>query len=422
MCSDDCVHTNNEICKKGVRRIKVIGVAFYKLKMMLSDKLLFAAMILIPILIMVTAGYTLKNEKLDTIPVAVVDEDESAYSSLLMERLSKKEGLSLNTVDHETAQELLEDSQVEQVFIINKGFEESVKKGDSVGLIELISSSSSYSAGYTSEVVAGETIRMVTADMASNNVTQQYESLGIEKGSGFRDEVYAFADSLWEPEPLMTIDYKELKSGIVESVSQAVPSTSSTASAGLIVAFIMFYMLFAGGWLIEERLNGTIKRLAVGRGAVAASFFGSVLALFAAGMLQIFIFSLVLRLFFGIVLFQAVSSYLVLASYLLAVIAISMLLSSALKTQAQLQAGAPVLALLTGFAGGCFWNFIELPERVEYLSLLTPQGWALKALNSLITDPAAFSAAVMPLLVLLATSLILLPASYIIISMQLRRG
>lgn len=273
MCSDDCVHTNNEICKKGVRRIKVIGVAFYKLKMMLSDKLLFAAMILIPILIMVTAGYTLKNEKLDTIPVAVVDEDESAYSSLLMERLSKKEGLSLNTVDHETAQELLEDSQVEQVFIINKGFEESVKKGDSVGLIELISSSSSYSAGYTSEVVAGETIRMVTADMASNNVTQQYESLGIEKGSGFRDEVYAFADSLWEPEPLMTIDYKELKSGIVESVSQAVPSTSSTASAGLIVAFIMFYMLFAGGWLIEERLNGTIKRLAVGRGAVAASFF-----------------------------------------------------------------------------------------------------------------------------------------------------
>lgn len=397
-------------------------MAFYKLKMMLSDKLLFAAMILIPLLIMVTAGYVLKNEKLDTIPVAVVDEDESAYSSLLLERLSRKEGLSLNTVDRKGARGLLEDSSVEQVFIINKGFEKSVKKGESDGLIEIISSSSSYSAGYTAELVAGETIRMVTADMASNNVVQHYESLGMEKGSGFRDEVYAFADALWEPEPLMTIDYEELRGGVVEEVSRAVPSTSSAASAGLIVAFIMFYMLFAGGWLIEERLNGTIRRLAVGGGAVAASFLGSVLALFTAGALQIFIFAAVLRLFFGITLFAGTLSYLVLFAYLLAVIAISMLLSSVLKTQAQLQAGAPVLALLTGFAGGCFWNFIELPGRVEYLSLFTPQGWALKALNSLIADPAALSMAMIPLLILLTISLILLPLSYMIINMQLRRG
>ncbi len=422
MYSYGCVHTDNEVCEKGVRLIKVIGVAFYKLKMMLSDKLLFAAMILIPIMIMVTAGFTLKNEKLDTIPIAVVDDDESAYSSLLLERLSKKEGLSMTTTDRKGARVLLEDSEVEQVFIIGKGFGESVKKGESDGLIEVTSSSSSYSAGYTAEVVAGETIRMVTADMASNNVIQLYASLGIEKGSGFRDEVYAFADALWEPEPLMTIDYRELKAGVVGRVSRAVPSTSTAASAGLIVAFIMFYMLFAGGWLIEERLNGTIKRLAVGSGAVAASFFGSILSLFAAGALQIFIFSAVLRLFFDITLFAGALSYLVLFAYLLAVIAISMFLSSVLKTQAQLQAGAPVLALLTGFAGGCFWNFIELPERVEYLSLFTPQGWALKALNSLISDPASLSSTMMPLLALLAISLILLPASYIIINMQFRRG
>ncbi len=390
--------------------------------MILGDKLLFAAMILIPIMIMVAAGYTLKNEKLDTIPVAVVDEDGSAYSSLLLERLSKKEGLSLTAVDRKSARDLLEDSEVEQVFIIGRGFEKSIKKGESDGLIEIVSSSSSYSAAYTAEVVAGEAIRMVTADMASNNVVQQYERLGIEVGSGFRNEVYAYADGLWEPEPLMTIDYREMKAGVVETASQAVPSVSPAASAGLITAFIMFYMLFTGEWLIEERLNGTIKRLAIGKGALAASFLGGILALFSVGMLQVFIFSAVLRLFFGIALFRGMLSYLVLFAYLLAVIAISMFMSSVLETQAQLQAGAPVLALLTGFVGGCFWNFIELPERVEYLSLFTPQGWALKALNSLIADPAALSSTVMPLLVLFAISLILLLVSYIIINMQLRRG
>jgi len=390
--------------------------------MMLCDRLLFAAMILIPLMITVAAGYSFRHEKLDVVPVAVVDEDSSAYSLLLLERLSDKEGLELIAADRETAAALLEDSEAEQVFIIKKGFEEALCEGVSDGLIELVSSPSSYSAGYTSEVVAGEVIRILTANMAANNVTEQYEKLGIEKGSGFWDEVYGYADALWEPEPLMTIEYKELKGGVVEQVSQTTLPAASASSAGLIVAFINFYMLFAGGWLIEERVNGTVKRLGVGTGAIALSFQGSILALFTAGILQITMFTAVLRLFFGISLFSGPLSWLVLAAYLLSVIAISMFLSSVLKTQAQLQVGAPVLALITGFVGGCFWNYVEMPQGVQVLSLFTPQGWALKALNMLMTDPASLSCTWMPLLVLFLISLVLLPASYMIINMQLRRG
>jgi ABC-2 type transport system permease protein len=390
--------------------------------MMLCDKLLFSAMILIPLMITVAAGYSFRYEKLDVIPVAVVDEDVSEYSSLLLERLSGKEGLSLITTDRKTAATLLEDNEAEQVFIIQKGFEESVRIGVSDGLIELVNSASSYSAGYTSEVVAGEVIRILTANMAANNVTEHYEELGIEKGSGFWDEVYDYADAFWEPEPLMTIEYKELKAGVTKQVSQTSLPAASASSAGLIIAFITFYMLFAGGWLIEERVNGTIKRLGVGTGAIALSFQGSIIALFAAGILQIIMFTAVLRLFFGISLFSGLLSWLVLVAYLLAVIAISMFLSSVLKTQAQLQVGAPVLALLTGFIGGCFWNYVEMPQGVQVLSLFTPQGWALRALNRLLADPAALSSTTVSLLVLFAISLILLPASYMIINIQLRKG
>ena len=422
MCISGCICADYEVFEKGVGRIKLISTVLYKLKMMLCDKLLFLAMILIPLMITVAAGYSFRHEKLDVIPVAVVDEDASEYSSLLLERLSGKEGLSLITTDRETAAALLEDNEAEQVFIIQKGFEESVRKGVSDGLIELVNSASSYSAGYTSEVVAGEVIRILTANMAANNVTEQYEELGIEKGSGFWDEVYGYADALWEPEPLMTIEYKELKAGVAEKVSQISLPAASASAAGLIVAFINFYMLFAGGWLIEERMNGTIKRLGVGKGAIALSFQGSILALFIAGILQITMFTVVLRLFFGITLFKDPLSLLVLAAYLLAVIAISMFLSSVLKTQAQLQVGAPVIALLTGFVGGCFWNYVEMPQSVQILSLFTPQGWALRALNRLMADPAALIFAGRSLMVLFAITLILLPVSYIIIIIQLRRG
>lgn len=385
---------------------------------MMGDRLFFAAMVVIPLLIMIAAGYALRYEKLNIIPVAAVDEDGSGYSVLLLERFSKKEGLSLHVVNRKEGLSMLEESQVEQIFIIKAGFEEAIKNGETESLIELVSSPSSYSSGFTQEIIAGEAIRLITANMAANSVAEQYKELGIEKGSGFKDEVTAYADKLWDPKPLMTIDYKELKAGAVSAASRPTLPAASASSAGLIIAFIMFFMLFSSGWLIEERINGTIKRLGAVDGAVAVSFKGSVLALFTAGALQILMFSVVQKVFFGITLFAGVMSYLVLLTYLLAVIAISLFLSSILRTLAQLQAVAPVLALLTGFAGGCFWNFVEMPEQIVRLSLFTPQGWALRGINSLLLNPADNAAVLMPLLILLATALILLPASYIIIVFQ----
>ena len=70
---------------------------------MLGDKLLFSAMILIPLMITIAAGYSFRYEKLDIIPVAMVDEDESEYSKLLLERLTGKEGLALIMADRQTA-------------------------------------------------------------------------------------------------------------------------------------------------------------------------------------------------------------------------------------------------------------------------------------------------------------------------------
>lgn len=389
---------------------------------MLADKLFFAAMIILPLLITAAAGHALRYEKLNTVPVAVVDEDMSTSSSLVIERLSDKEGISLVRAEREEAEKMLENSQVEQVYIIKKGFEQSIKNGQYDELIEQYSSPYSYSGGFINEIVAGEAFRIIMTRKAVNDVEDLYRELGIDTGSRFGEEVEAYADAFWEPESLMIIDYREVRGTAAAPVERVSLPASSASSAGLIVAFILFFMLFGSGWLVEERTNGTIRRLAAGERALAVSFGGSILALLTAGILQVFMFCAVLRLFFDIVLFDGILSYVVLLAYLLAVIAISMFLSSVLKTPAQLQAGAPVTALLTGFAGGCFWNFIEMPERIKSLSLLTPQGWALTAINGLLLDPAGISAAVLPLIVLAAVTLILLPASYIIVSIQLKKG
>jgi ABC-2 type transport system permease protein len=401
--------------------LKLLIVTFYKLKMMLSDKLFFAAMVIIPLFITVATGYALRYEKLNIIPIAVVDEDNSSYSKTLTERLSAIDSIRIEYVSKEKSLKMLEGNEVEHAFVVKKGFEEKIISGETDGIIDMISSPATFSTSFVSEVVSGEIIRFITNNMAANWVLKQYTELNKPVDENLRDELINYTDAQWEPEPLMTMRYREYGGNIVKDVDRVTLPAATATSTGIIVVFIMFYVLFSSGWLIEERVSGTLKRLVAGPGALGYSFGGSILALLASGMLQIMIFSVINKVIFGVDLFPGVFSYIIFAAYLLAVISVCMLLSSLLKTPAQLQAIAPVLALLTGFIGGCFWNFVEMSGRLKRLSLITPQGWALEGINRLLLNPADFSAVAFPSVVLFSISLILLPLSYIIISKRITR-
>lgn len=398
--------------------MKLASVIICKLKMMLGDRLFLGAMIALPLLITVAAGYALRYEKMNVIPVALVDEDNTEYSKTLLDRLGKKEGFRISVVTAEKAAEMLKGNQVEGIFIIREGFQDGIVKGESRHSIDVVKSPSSFSMDFLREVVAGEVMRFITGNMAVRWVSDEYERLGIPVDDSLKRDILEYTDSQWEPEPLMTIRYMEWRGGKAEESSRVSLPAATATSAGLITIFIMFYILFSSSWLVEERINGTLKRLVAGPDALGLSFAGNVLALFIAGAIQIGLFSAVNRFVFGIDLFPGMLSYLVFAVYLLSVISISMFLSSILKTPAQLQAGAPVFALLTGFAGGCFWNFLETPERLRMISALTPQSWALRGINALLVDPGSLSGIMAPVLVLFMISLILLPLSYIIINSQ----
>lgn len=61
--------------------------------MMMADRLFFIAMIVLPVLIMVAAGYALRYEKLDLIPVAAVDEDASGILCSCLKGFQRRLGL-----------------------------------------------------------------------------------------------------------------------------------------------------------------------------------------------------------------------------------------------------------------------------------------------------------------------------------------
>jgi len=399
--------------------VTLLTAVFYKLKMMISDKIFFISMIVLPVFIILATGYALRHEKLGTIPVIIVDEDVSADSMLLIDRLKDKEGIELEISDRSTASQKLRQNKVEAVFVIREGFSKELQKNNYTGLIDFIKSPASYSSDYVSEIIAGEVLRIYSSYVAAGKVVLKYNQIGKTTGEDLFNEVRNFTDTFWEPEPLMKMEYYELSGKEYDREAFYMPAATAT-SAGIIMVFIMLYILFCSGWLVEERTNGTLKRLVAGANALLLTYGANIISMFISGMLQIFIFACTIKLVFGVVLFTGILSYMVMAAYLLSVISISMLMSSVFRTSAQLQSAAPAFALITGFLGGCFWNFVNIPENMKALAALTPQGWALSAINRLIANPDAALGIQLELMVLLIIPLILLPLSYIIIRTGMR--
>ncbi|HHV96750.1 MAG TPA: ABC transporter permease [Clostridiaceae bacterium] len=391
---------------------KILTVLKYKLKILLSDKSFMLAMTVIPLILTIITGYALKFEKENKIPLAVCDLDKTDYSKTVIDLISKKDGLEIIITDEETAVEMVRDYKVEAAYIIKEGFKENLIKGNTNGIIEQVSSPSSIASNMIGEIIGGEISRIIINITAADWVVSEYNSLKADNRlkSAYSEkdvdvlwqEAWDYTDSLWASGPAMTIDYIEIESSNVtenpdninveSSMNKPVPGSSmnksafgtdsiSSAAFGMLTAFIMFMLMFNSSWLVEEKENGTLKRIISGPGAISALFIGNILSLIFIGLIQIVLFSFICTIVFKVNLFAYVSNICIIIIYLFSVISLSLFISSFLKTRIQLQAGAPLFSIITGFIGGCFWNIPQAGGFVKTISLFTPQGLALDLFN-----------------------------------------
>ncbi|MTH54669.1 hypothetical protein GKZ89_14800 [Bacillus mangrovi] len=197
-----------------------------------------------------------------SIPVAVVDQDQSDLSKTLIKRLKQQERLELEETGSKEAQNLLLREETDTVFIIKNGFEEAVNNGDREELIELRTTPLSVASGVVREMAASEIIRLTSNAKAADRVEKladQYNAAFPASGN-LRDEAYQYADQQWEPEPLMTIEYNEA------AVSGAqMPETGEKAGflpgpLQIWTAITLVLCMISCDWIIKER-DALFKRI-----------------------------------------------------------------------------------------------------------------------------------------------------------------
>lgn len=169
--------------------------------------------------------------------------------------------------------------------------------------------------------------------------------------------------------------------------------------AAMSILFLFFTVGFAGRSILEERRDGTLSRVLAtptSAGEVLAGKTISVAVLAFWGFVTVWLATTVL---FDADWGNSVAVVAVIATTVLAVAGVSTFAASLARTERQADAITSMITFALALLGG---NFVgpNAPEALRRLSLLTPNGWSLRAFGDLSADTVGIGGVVLPLVVL----------------------
>ncbi|WP_078554123.1 ABC transporter permease [Bacillus alkalicellulosilyticus] len=353
--------------------------------------------LLLPLLMLLLISLTQSVTQNDGIPLAIVDEDDSDYSRLIVKRVHEHPITSVEVISHEQAERFIQTNRVEAVIIFRQGFMSSLLEEQRKETVEMLYSPSSITQGLISEVISSEILRLSSNVKAAHYVSEKYyelDLLSFDDQQRFHEDIFmtriweeawSHSDSYWEPEPLMSIDYQEPNRLVHmrENRSQQEEMTFSLVEYDLQILFgylstlIFFMFVFVQQWLVEEKLNGVQKRLGSMSVPPLAYVIGHSVPSFVFVTSQGILSLLIIFWSYDFVVPLSWQLVCLFIFYMLATFTLSLYIAVTVKNASQLHIIGTSIVLFTSLVGGSLIHITEWMPWVKWLSMLTPQGWLL---------------------------------------------
>ncbi|MBR5949382.1 MAG: ABC transporter permease [Clostridia bacterium] len=338
-----------------------------------------------------TANRALNTRAPVSLRIGCVDLDKTEVSAELISAIKSANGSSVELIecaDIEQVNKLMDGARIEGALIISELLEDNLRNGEAA--LEYLPAMGSSSAQAARELIAGEAVTL---------------------GSVLRAEKYFEKLTGWAPtaeeKRALYEEYRlerEREGSAVDRQSVFSDGSDKKAAeteilgafyarySGFSAFVIMLVLLMLGAFSCskdEKNSSERIRSYSFGR---SMGFLSNLFALMLLGLLMLALSFIPSR---GASLIKIGAGI----AYVFCASALSLLLGG-LSGSARAELSSPLIAFLTALAGGCFADVSALGPSFKTLSLCTPQGQYLAALNG--------EAQFIPVLVALGLILLLL--------------
>lgn len=374
---------------------KILALAWLNALQLLRNPAEVVGVIVLPLALTMLFGSAFSAGEAKPLRVLFVDEDASPYSAEVGALVDAEESLETSAISRAEAETLIASGDAGVAVLVPKGFAQGLRGEGAT--IEVLRNPSSESAYAVLSVVQGAAVRLAgSAEVARTVVAAS------PRGTGDFDKVFRAVDAMWDPVPPVYAVGETVVASDVRGDS-VLPSGATLSSIGFTVWFILFMTFGSAGGILEEREEGTLRRLLVAPVSRATIVTGKIVGIVLAAAVQALILVLVGALAFGVPWGRdPVAVALVLGSYVLAGTGLAVMVSALVRTRGQMSGLSPLISTGLAMLGGCLWPIEVLAPAMQLVAKLTPTGWAVMGLTDIVARNQGIGVAVVPALVLVA--------------------
>lgn len=306
----------------------------------------------------------------------VVDLDHGPLAAGFVDQVLKgpalKDFMTLSTKSTEAAaRPALDVGAASAAFVIPKGFSQSILTGQVANLKVLRSASS-----------------QIGADVAiaiSNAFVTQVNANRLSVATALPDPNSATPEQVGALVPLLQnirvpIELRQGKVGTREVKPAAYFGPS------MAIFFLFFTVQFGARSLIAEKREGTLARLAASPTSTTSILLGKLLSVFVVGLTSLGALLVAVTLIFGANLGDHLAVAAIAVAIVIAAVGVTAMVISFTKSAEQADAFGAMATMALTLLGGNFIPLNQAPALFRKLSLLTPNGWALRSFTDLIAD------------------------------------
>ncbi len=287
--------------------------------------------------------------------------------------------------DADAARAAARDGDIAAAFVIPAGLSQVVSGGSS--RIEVIRSGKSPIGADVAEAVANDFARNVEA-------TRLAVATAIEFGAAPTRLAELAAGAAGQ---LPAFELSAVDSGGRESS----PATYVAPAMGVFFAY--FVAALGARGLVAERKQGTFARLLAAPVAGRVMVLGKVLATFLLGVVALATMAVASRLLFDARWGPALPAATIIVAIVFVTTGITACVLTVARTEQQVMLLMSLITYAMALLGGNFVSLSRAPAWLRQASLVTPNGWALRAFGDLATtDDGGFAVIVGPLVAIVA--------------------
>ncbi|MDF2143429.1 ABC transporter permease [Knoellia sp. p5-6-4] len=323
--------------------------------------------------------------------VGVVDRDGGQVAAGFQSFLRSPELSDLLTVtvvpSEAEARAKVDDGTLSAAFVVPEGFTPAVVAGGGRPITVLGSVDSTIATQVSTSLAASFTAQVETVRLSV--------ATAVDAGAP-HEHAAALAEAASRIPPPESVAAQSASTRTIDAISYYAP--------GMGIFFMLFAISFGSRGYFLERAGGTMERLDAAPITSGAVLLGKSLATFVYGLASLGTVALFTSLVFGADWgpWPAVVALVVALSLVL--VGLTALVIALARTERQAEGLSSILVFGLVLLGGNFIFISAAPPLLRSLSLLTPNGWALRAFTDL-AGGADWTAVVTPVLVLLAFAL-----------------